>query len=1030
MTMNISSSVARSIGRVAFAAALLTLVVVSSSWLVLRADVPQVASGTWAAAGEVGTIPPGAASVALSDGRLLVAGGQSGDTFSSAISTYDAASGARVLVGNLATARAGHAATVLNDGRVLIAGGTASYGPTFDIEIYDPANGTSVHAGDMTLARVDHAAATLKDGRVLIVGGSDGVSPLSLAELFDPATGHSVGLSSAMSTARVRTTATTLLDGHVLVAGGSDGTNDLSSAEIFEPATESFFMTGAMQIARSSHVAVLLPNNNQVLIAGGVSAGAGVASAELYADWRDGFSATRNPMSVARAGGIAGGLQAYDLALVAGGGAATGEYYGYATVKTDREDYWPGEAVSVTGSGWQPGETVTLTISEDADTHYDFIYRAVADAAGNITNAEFAPIQNEIFQHFGKRFYVRASGAASEALNTFTDGNGTLNGTIRDSVTNVPIGGATIACSNQGTNACNNPAQTTSSADGTYTLTFQFKGNSNTANISVSAPGYTSQIRSLVFDKETQTIDWALVPSDTINKKDQTITFGPLNAKTYGDPAFTVSATASPSGLPVDFAAAGACSITGATVQITAAGECTITATQPGNAEYNPAQSVERKFSIAKAESTTLVSCQPGPFTYTGQPQEVCSAQVTGAGGLDEELPVSYSNNTNAGTATASAGYSETANHLASNGSKDFTIAKAATTVAVTCPVSVTYNGEPQEPCTATVTGAGGLDQSLTVSYSNNTNAGTATASASYSETANHLASNGSKEFTMAKAATMVAVTCPVSVTYNGEAQKPCTATVTGAGGLAQSLTVSYSNNTNAGTATASASYSETANHLGNTGSKEFTIEPRTLTITPEGGKTKILGATFTAFTGNVDGLQGTDAGTATYASLGAAAAAAVGSYDITSTFVFTSGNELNYDVKPNTAVKGLVVVYGWDGFLQPINDTAHDFVVMSKFKLGQTIPAKFVLKDAAGAVVRQTTNPEFTRPANLGACDANSTLADSEVVQADVVPQYKWDGSQYHYNWSTKGMTAGLYRIFAKLEDGTSRSVDICLTK
>ena len=66
---------------------------------------------------------------------------------------------------------------------------------------------------------------------------------------------------------------------------------------------------------------------------------------------------------------------------------------------------------------------MTLVISEDADTHFDFTYSAVADAGGDISNAEFAPIENEIFHHFGKKFYVAARGAASEALNTFTDGN-------------------------------------------------------------------------------------------------------------------------------------------------------------------------------------------------------------------------------------------------------------------------------------------------------------------------------------------------------------------------------------------------------------------------------------------------------------------------------------------------------------------------------------------------------------------------------------------------------------------------------
>ena len=42
----------------------------------------------------------------------------------------------------------------------------------------------------------------------------------------------------------------------------------------------------------------------------------------------------------------------------------------------------------------------------------------------------------------------------------------------------------------------------------------------------------------------------------------------------------------------------------------------------------------------------------------------------------------------------------------------------------------------------------------------------------------------------------------------------------------------------------------------------------------------------------------------------------------------------------------------------------------------------------------------------------------------------YRSDGQQWVYNWSTKGLTAGEYRIFANLADGTARHVDICLTK
>jgi hypothetical protein len=80
----------------------------------------------------------------------------------------------------------------------------------------------------------------------------------------------------------------------------------------------------------------------------------------------------------------------------------------------------------------------------------------------------------------------------------------------------------------------------------------------------------------------------------------QTITFGALANKTWGDSNFSVSATAS-SGLAVSFAASGNCTISGATVRLTSVGSCTITASQSGNATYNPAPDVSQTFAIAKA---------------------------------------------------------------------------------------------------------------------------------------------------------------------------------------------------------------------------------------------------------------------------------------------------------------------------------------------------------------------------------------------------------------------------------------------
>ena len=247
--------------------------------------------------------------------------------------------------------------------------------------------------------------------------------------------------------------------------------------------------------------------------------------------------------------------------------------------------------------------------------------------------------------------------------------------------------------------------------------TFTMTSGTGTCTVKYDQPGNAS------FNPAPQVTE-----SVTATKLNQTITFAALADKTFGDADFSVSASAS-SGLAVSFAASGNCTGAGATVHITAAGSCTITASQAGDGNYNAATAVQRTFTIGKAASTTTVTCGAGPFTYTGSAQTPCTASVSGAGGLNQSLTVSYTNNVNAGSATASASFAATANYLASSDSKNFTIGKAASTTTVTCGAGpFTYTGSAQTPCTASVSGAGGLNQSLTVSYTNNVNAGSATA--------------------------------------------------------------------------------------------------------------------------------------------------------------------------------------------------------------------------------------------------------------------------------------------------------------
>jgi hypothetical protein len=103
-------------------------------------------------------------------------------------------------------------------------------------------------------------------------------------------------------------------------------------------------------------------------------------------------------------------------------------------------------------------------------------------------------------------------------------------------------------------------------------------------------------------------VEWTSAGS-TGTIQPQTITFAPLQDKVYGDPAFTLDATAS-SGLPVNYTASGSCGVLGVNVTLTGAGSCTITAHQAGNESYEPAADVSQSFEIAKAIPT--IQWQPG----------------------------------------------------------------------------------------------------------------------------------------------------------------------------------------------------------------------------------------------------------------------------------------------------------------------------------------------------------------------------------------------------------------------------------
>jgi hypothetical protein len=107
--------------------------------------------------------------------------------------------------------------------------------------------------------------------------------------------------------------------------------------------------------------------------------------------------------------------------------------------------------------------------------------------------------------------------------------------------------------------------------------------------------------------------------SMTIAKAGQTIAFGALAARTFGDPDFAISATSS-SRLSVDFSASGNCSLAGSSVRLTGIGSCTVTASQAGDADYNAATSVSRVFAINSGDDFSVAPTLPPVTVAAGQP--------------------------------------------------------------------------------------------------------------------------------------------------------------------------------------------------------------------------------------------------------------------------------------------------------------------------------------------------------------------------------------------------------------------------
>ena len=297
----------------------------------------------WVAAAPMRKGRQGFDAVVLGDGTVLVVG----DDFachpggaaagSETAELYDPSADTWTEVGSLNKPRKSFATVALSDGTALVAGGVnADDVPYSSTWVFDPATRTWHAGGLLNEARAEPVMTALSDGRVLLVGGR-GVrlgTYLSSAELFDPESSSWTPTRSLPPTVTA-TYLAALGDGGAIALGyDSTDSEPVRTTFVFDPADGTWAAADAVPNAFGFE---LVSVEGGVLAIGGNNGGELEGGDGSVTDWVNLFDSSsghwlaRAPMSTPRIGSQAASL-ADGKALVAGGAA--------------RADYHSGELLS------------------------------------------------------------------------------------------------------------------------------------------------------------------------------------------------------------------------------------------------------------------------------------------------------------------------------------------------------------------------------------------------------------------------------------------------------------------------------------------------------------------------------------------------------------------------------------------------------------------------------------------------------------------------------------------------------------
>jgi sugar lactone lactonase YvrE len=141
----------------------------------------------------------------------------------------------------------------------------------------------------------------------------------------------------------------------------------------------------------------------------------------------------------------------------------------------------------------------------------------------------------------------------------------------------------------------------------------------------------------------------------------------------------------------------------------------------------------------------------------------------------------------------------------------------------------------------------------------------------------------------------------------------------------------------------------------------------------------------------------------------------ALGTTEVTCTATDASGNSVESSF-------GVYVGVGWSGVRQPVNADGS-----SIFKQGSTVPVKFRLAGASAGIADLQAHL-YVAKVSEGIAGTEAEAASTSAADSGNTFRYDATADQYVFNWGTKPLSAGTYRLRIDLGDGASHTVLVSL--